>query len=203
MEAKLKTLSAQEVDLKSKMAKVQQLIAVKQDKWFGEKTNLFKETRRQLETIFHEDIGVNWHKGTEAKLIPLLKKHKGAYEAYQRVQEFFELVYITFKDVEDSKDPDVQGDYWQQFCTLKALEPLGDLAKAFIGADDYCGKKKWTKSVSFQATRNLVTTTKVTRTHHVRTVTTRSSSSSSSSSTRSHSSSSSSSSSSSKKVASK
>lgn len=49
MEAKLKTLSAQELDIESKMETVKELIAQKNKKWFaGRSSSLFKTTRRTL-----------------------------------------------------------------------------------------------------------------------------------------------------------
>lgn len=49
------------------------------------------------------------------------------------------MVYVTFTDADESSV--IKGSYWTKFCTQKSLDPLGDLAKAFIGADDYCSKK--------------------------------------------------------------
>jgi len=78
-----------------------------------------------LVKIFHDSkngVGVNWHKAKadhEGLLISLLKKHKGAYEAYVNVQEFFKMAYVTWHDADASGV--ITGSYWTKFCTQKAL----------------------------------------------------------------------------------
>merc|ERR1712110_648124 len=144
MESKLKTLAAHQMDIDKKLKTVNKLIKEKEERWFnsGDREGLFSKTMKEINVIFHDKVGTNWHRGTKdhmKALVTQLKKHPGAYESFQRVQEFFKLVYVSFKDADASTV--IKGSYRGKFCSQGGFDKLGDLAKAFIGADDYCSVK--------------------------------------------------------------
>jgi len=132
IQKRVQVMSGKVLKITAELDSLQKTYMSLEKKWILGTTNIFHQAQKTLWFMFQTKFGLDHDKATEAQLITKVKAHKGGFEAYTNIQEFFKLVYSTF-------DYAGVGDKLaREFCTMGDLNDLSKIGKIIIRLDDEC-----------------------------------------------------------------